>query len=67
MRIELNGSDQEVRDGVSVGELVRSLVEAPERGVAAALEGAVVPRGEWDATTVEEGQRLEVVRAVQGG
>ena len=37
------------------------------RGVAVALDGEVVPRGEWASTAVREGQRLEVLHAVQGG
>ena len=42
---------------------------APEggRGVAVALDGEVVPRGEWATTEVREGQELEVLHAVQGG
>ena len=37
------------------------------RGVAVALDGEVVPRGEWASTEVREGQQVEVLRAVQGG
>jgi sulfur carrier protein len=45
------------------------LAGAPEdgRGVAVALDGEVVPRGEWATTELREGQALEVLRAVQGG
>jgi thiamine biosynthesis protein ThiS len=35
--------------------------------VAVALDGEVVPRGDWSPTTVHEGQQVEVVHAVQGG
>ena len=41
---------------------------APDgRGVAVALDGEVVPRGEWATTEVRDGQQVEVLRAVQGG
>jgi sulfur carrier protein len=40
---------------------------ADGRGVAAALDGQVVPRGEWASTPVREGQQVEVLHAVQGG
>jgi sulfur carrier protein len=35
--------------------------------VAVAVDGEVVPRGEWDAVELREGQRVEIVQAVQGG
>ena len=39
-----------------------------DRGiVAAAVDGEVVPRREWTETRLEDGQRIEVVQAVQGG
>jgi sulfur carrier protein len=40
---------------------------APNRGVAVAVDGEVVPRGEWASTTLSEGQKVEVLQAVQGG
>ena len=36
-------------------------------GVAVAIDGEVVPRGEWSHTTVQDEARVEVVMAVQGG
>jgi sulfur carrier protein len=40
---------------------------APERGVAVAVDGEVVPRGQWTSTELHDGQRVEVLQAVQGG
>ena len=37
------------------------------RGVAVAVDAEVVPRGEWETTQLDEGARVEVLRAVQGG
>jgi sulfur carrier protein len=67
MTVILNGRLHELRDGVTVAEVVHELVERPERGVAVALDGAVVPRSEWAATRLSDGQHVEVLRAVQGG
>jgi sulfur carrier protein len=39
----------------------------PERGVAVALSGEVVPRASWPSTPLREGAVLEVLTAVQGG
>jgi sulfur carrier protein len=35
--------------------------------VAAAVGGEVVPRKKWAATPVQDGDRIEIVTAVQGG
>ena len=41
---------------------------APDgRGVAVAVDGEVVPRGEWATTELRDGQQVEVLHAVQGG
>ena len=37
------------------------------QGVAIALNGRVVRRAEWAATPLSEGDRVEIVRAMQGG
>ena len=41
---------------------------AAGRGVAVAVDAEVVPRGEWPRrTSSQEGARVEVLRAIQGG
>ena len=68
MMIELNGVAAELPDGASVAQAVAATgAEAQRRGVAVAVEGEVVPRGEWEATNLRDGQAVEVVRAIQGG
>lgn len=42
-------------------------VGADARGVAVAVDGEVVPRGQWPTRTLAPGDRIEIVRAVQGG
>ena len=37
------------------------------RGIAVAVDGEVVPRGEWERTALREGQTVEVLAAIQGG
>lgn len=66
MTVVVNGEARELADGVTIGEVVRSLT-GEERGVAVALNGEVVPRDAWATTTVRDGERVEVLRAVQGG
>jgi sulfur carrier protein len=37
------------------------------KGVAVAIDGAVVPRSRWDQTTPQVGATVDIVGAVQGG
>lgn len=68
MRIELNGKPRELPVGTTLLAVVAE-VGAGEggRGVAVALDGEVVPRGEWQQTQLREGQAVEVLAAIQGG
>jgi sulfur carrier protein len=66
--VVLNGERRELPEGATVEAAVRDAgVTETGRGVAVAVDGEVVPRGEWARTEVREGQRVEVVHAVQGG
>ena len=68
MRVVVNGVPRELPDRATVEAAVREVgVADPARGVAVAVDGQVVPRGDWAAVTLEGGQRVEVLRAVQGG
>ena len=66
--IVLNGVPRELEAGATVASAVGA-TGAPlgQGGLAVAVDGEVVPRGEWDGTALSEGQRVEVLQAVQGG
>ncbi|WP_223268509.1 sulfur carrier protein ThiS [Streptosporangium nondiastaticum] len=66
MGISVNGEHREVPHGLTLDSLVASMTTA-HRGVAAAVNEAVVPRGQWPATRLGSGDRVEVLTAVQGG
>jgi thiazole synthase len=65
-RVFLNGEYRELADEATVDTVVAEL-DSSGRGVAVAIDGQVVPRGEWADTPLRDGQEIEVVRAVQGG
>jgi len=68
MRIELNGKPRELPDGASLADAVAASGAGDEaRGVAVALDGEVAPRGEWASTALAEGNKVEVLAAIQGG
>ncbi len=66
MNIFVNGEPQEIAADTALDTLVADLTTAPS-GVAAALNETVVPRAQWPSTSLCEGDRVEVLTAVQGG
>jgi len=66
VQVKLNGEPHELSDGATIAEAVVALTAAAT-GVAAAINGEVVPRGAWTLTTLHDGDQIEVVTAVQGG
>ncbi len=68
--ITLNGDPRELDEGATVDAVVALVAgerAGERRGLAAAVEGEVVPRSEWGATGLRDGQAVEVVAAIQGG
>jgi sulfur carrier protein len=62
----VNGDQRELPPGATLADLVTQLVPSP-KGVAAAVDGEVVPRRAWPDTPLIDGSVVEVVTAVQGG
>jgi thiazole synthase len=68
MRIEINGAPRELPEGATLDVAVReSGAGDGGRGIAVALDGEVVPHGEWSTTPLREGQAVEILAAIQGG
>lgn len=67
MRIELNGEPLELAAGARLTAALERLGAPGRRGIAVAVDGEVVPRDAWARTELREGQRIEVVGAIQGG
>ncbi|WP_329116063.1 sulfur carrier protein ThiS [Streptomyces sp. NBC_01465] len=66
MNVSVNGDARTITPGTTLDLLVATLTAAPA-GVAAAVNETVVPRGQWPATALGDGDRVEILTAVQGG
>jgi sulfur carrier protein len=66
VEVKLNGEPRELPEGTTVAQAVAELTVLGT-GVAAAVNGDVIPRGFWAATLLRAGDQIEVVTAVQGG
>lgn len=78
MNITLNGTRHLVPEGASISALVSEVTGRPlaasgqatdgrKLGVAVAHNSQVVPRSQWSATALADGDEVELVTAVQGG
>ena len=65
MVVVVNEQQVDVDAHITVAALLDTL-GFPDRGVAVAMDDAVLPRSHW-ATELFDGARLEIVTAVQGG
>lgn len=65
MIVLVNEKKVDIDAHTTVAALLESLGFG-DRGVAVAMDDAVLPRSRW-ATTLSDGARLEIVTAVQGG
>ncbi|MFF9864354.1 MULTISPECIES: sulfur carrier protein ThiS [unclassified Streptomyces] len=66
MNVSVNGESRELAAPTTLDALVATLTTA-RSGVAAAVNETVVPRGQWAGTLLGEGDRIEILTAVQGG
>ncbi len=68
MKLKVNGEEREIGAVDTLAALLRALSLDPERpGIAVALNERVVPRRELGTTPIADGDRIEVIQAVQGG
>ncbi|MGA2314715.1 MAG: sulfur carrier protein ThiS [Xanthobacteraceae bacterium] len=65
--IQVNGTSEPLAAATLEALLAEKAIDTAQRGIAVALNGAVVPRAAWPATPLRPGDSVEIVRARQGG
>ncbi len=66
-QIRINGADEPLVAATLAALLEEKAVDVAQRGIAVALNGAVIPRAAWPQTRLQAGDTVEIVRARQGG
>jgi sulfur carrier protein len=66
-QIRVNGQDELLEVATLAALLQEKAVDTGKRGIAVAVNGAIVPRTAWAQTTLRAGDRIEIVRVLQGG
>ncbi len=66
MKLKLNGTDSEFKDGITVGGLLKSLNIEPLR-VAVEVNLQIVKKPDYERHILKDGDLIEVVNFVGGG
>jgi sulfur carrier protein len=70
MKLFINGEPRESEaatiEALFANEAEETGIESPQ-GIAIALNGRVLRRKDWAGTAITPGDRIEIVRAMQGG
>jgi sulfur carrier protein len=64
--LTVNGEDRSL-DALSTIESLVDELGCGRRGVAVAVNSEIIARSRWAETTLASGDRIEVLRAAQGG
>jgi sulfur carrier protein len=68
VNVTVNGVARDLPAGASVAEVLDVLqVASRSGGIAVAVDGEVVRRGEWATAVLRDGSRVEVLGAIGGG
>ena len=65
--IRVNGETEPLAAATLAALLAEKALDTEQKGIAVALNGAVVPRAAWLQTPLMPGDSVEIVRARQGG
>lgn len=66
MQIIVNGETMEIADEASVRDLIERL-NLTEKRTALEINRSVLPRSEYETTSLKDGDRVEIVHAIGGG
>jgi len=65
--IRVNGETEPLMVATLAALLEEKALDTNQRGIAVAVNGAIVPRAAWLQTKLRPGDSVEIVRARQGG
>jgi sulfur carrier protein len=67
IRIKVNGMMETLPPASIAGLLSQRGIDAQARGLAVAVNHAVVPRARWAETSLATGDEIEIIKAISGG
>lgn len=67
LSLEINGTQEQLPASTVAELLTLKDIELERKGIAVALNSAVVPRRAWAETALKSGDVVEIITARQGG
>lgn len=67
LSLRINGADETLSAATLADLLDTKGVDPARRGIAVAVNGAVVPRARWSEHVLVSGDSVEIIQARQGG
>lgn len=67
MQITVNGNSYKIDKELSVEQILKELQVIQEQGVAVALNYTVLSKAQFGKTYLQDGDKLDIIRATAGG
>lgn len=67
MKITVNGVSKEIANDSTILDVVEGLELISTNGIAIALNNAVIPKNKWYFKSLEEDDKVTIIKATQGG
>ena len=67
MTIHINDAPRDLAPGTTLAALLADLGHADRKGLAVAINDEVAPRATWPDRTLNDRDRVLIIRATQGG
>ncbi len=67
MKIFVNDEKKEVKEGLFLSELISSLPNINQNGIALALNNNVINKKKWENTKLKSHDKIIIIRATKGG
>ncbi|HEY8400003.1 MAG TPA: sulfur carrier protein ThiS [Cytophagaceae bacterium] len=67
MDIIINNELKQIGNNVSLSGLLADLKLLSQKGIAVAINDIVIPKAEWDTYSIQEKDKVTIIRATQGG
>ncbi|MFQ5742192.1 MAG: sulfur carrier protein ThiS [Acidobacteriota bacterium] len=66
--VRINGQSQQLEEPIELPALVTQYAGTEDReGIAVGINRNVIPRDEWDAVRIQDGDEIEIIAPFAGG
>lgn len=67
MIISINNKPLQLTNASNIMSMLQQLQFGSAKGIAIAINDQVVPRSQWESHSIQENDRVTIIRATQGG